>query len=119
MGMIKLYTPDNDVELAIITGLLDEAGILYHVQENHLHRFNMIPAPNPVSFRPAVYVTEQNIEQAVAIVRDFRKDIIPEEKPATKTKMSLWRRLRIIVEFILIGWIRPGRRKPEDQPTHK
>lgn len=71
--MIKLFSPANEAELALIRGLLDAEGIPYFVQNDH---FGSLWAGPWVDFNAkTVFVPEAYADQASRLVHDALGEI--------------------------------------------
>ena len=119
--MLKLFTPENDVQLAMLKGLFESEGIHFFVHNDHFG--SMRPGIRiPLFNKKTIMVHEQDIKRAQEILRTFLGNI-PEHQPEPKMEASSYSILdkcRMVIEAILFGWIMPGKRwrakKPDKHP---
>ncbi len=106
--MIKVYTPYDEMELAMIRSILDGESIPYFV---HNDRFgSMKVGPHiPLLNAKTIMVQEGYEDRARELIDDFLKTT-QRDGQQTETRYSLWDRMRLLFEFLLFGWIMPGRR---------
>ena len=91
--MKKLYSPNNDSELALIKSILDGEGIQYFVHNDHFGTLKVGPRIN------------------------FLKNI-QEPSENTKSKYSIRDKIRMVIEAILFTWFVPGNRWNKRKPKH-
>jgi hypothetical protein len=106
----KVFIPANEVDLAFVRGLLDEAGIRYFVHNDHFGSLRVGPVI-PLVNEKTVMVAAEDEERARALIDGF----LAEGTAAAETANSdySWRDfLRMALEFLVCGWIMPGKRWP-------
>lgn len=106
--MISLYSPQNEVDLALLKGLLDSEGINYAVKNDCFGSFKVGP-------RIALYntkmieVRDDQYETAKALLDDYlHKTAGKAGEP--EIPYSLFDKIRMVIEVFILGWIVPGRR---------
>ncbi|PLX78309.1 MAG: hypothetical protein C0616_14910, partial [Desulfuromonas sp.] len=121
--MIKLFTPENDVQLAMLKGLFESEGIHFFVHNDNFG--SMSPGIRIVLFnKKTIMVQEQDLDRAQEILRNFL-DNIEETEPepgSGSSNYSLLDKCRMVIEALLFGWVMPGKRwqrkkKSGDQST--
>ena len=104
--MKKLYSPENDSELAIIRSILDGEGIQHFVHNDHFGTLKVGPKIDLLNAK-TIMVSEDQYERAKEIVEDFltkTKDIsIPRA-----SNYSLIDKIRMIFETLIFPWFIPG-----------
>jgi hypothetical protein len=119
--MIKLHTPDDDVQLALLKGIFESEGIHIFVHNDNFG--SMRPGVRIALFnKKTIMVHERDIERAQEILRRFL-DNMAETEPTNQSGASgysLRDKCRMVIEALLFGWIMPGKRwqqeeKPQDQ----
>jgi transcription termination factor Rho len=113
--MIKLFSPETEIELAFLKGILEAEKIHYYVKNDHFG--NLRPGPQIYLFNAkTIYVSESDIERAENILCDFLKISRREDQ---EKSYSLLDRVRMTLEALLFGWFMPGKmgygkQKPND-----
>ncbi|MBT7914946.1 DUF2007 domain-containing protein [Candidatus Bathyarchaeota archaeon] len=104
--MMKLYSPQNEADLAIIRSLLDGEEIYYFIYNDHFGTMRTGPKIDLFNAK-AIMVSEESFERAKEIITDYRNNIRPEE---VHPEYSLWDKIRMVVEMFVFGWFMPGRK---------
>ena len=114
--MKKLYSPNNDSELALIKSILDGEGIQYFVHNDHFGTLKVGPRIELLNAK-TIMVAEKHYEVSKGIIDDFLKNI---QEPAenTKPKYSIRDKIRMVIEAILFTWFVPGNRWNKRKPKH-
>jgi hypothetical protein len=114
--MKKLYSPNNDSELALIKSILDGEGIQYFVHNDHFGTLKVGPRIELLNAK-TIMVAETHFEESKEIIDDFLKNI---QEPAenTKSKYSIRDKIRMVIEAILFTWFVPGNRWNKRKPNH-
>jgi len=108
--MIKLYSPNNESELAFIRTVLDSDGIPYFVHNDHFGSLRIGP-PIELFNKKTIMVDEVNEERARELLSHFLSD--NKEPLKVKQSYSFLDKVRMVIEFLLFGWFIPGRRCKE------
>lgn len=85
--MKKIYTPTDEVELAIIRSMLDSAEIPYKIVNQYFGSLYIGPAMGSLNQKP-VMVPEEYFEEASQVLHNFLKDYETEsvESDGTPTR---------------------------------
>lgn len=114
--MKKLYSPNNDSELALIKSILDGEGIQYFVHNDHFGTLKVGPRIELLNAK-TIMVAEKHYEVSKGIIDDFLKNI-QEASENTKPKYSIRDKIRMVIEAILFTWFVPGNRWNKRKPKH-
>lgn len=106
--MRKLYSPENDAELALIKSILDGENIHYFVHNDHFGSLKVGPKIDLFNSK-TIMVSDHQYDLAHDIIRDFASRNIHTD-PDERVSYSLIDKFRMIVEAILFTWFMPGRR---------
>lgn len=105
--MIKLHSPVNEAELALIESILMGEGIPYYVHNNYLGTLRIGP-PIELFNKKTIMVPPDFEERARELLADFLEKTA--EPQVEWTKYSILDKLRIVAEFLIFGWFIPGKR---------
>lgn len=106
--MIKLYSPRDPGELALIQSILEGEDIPYFIHNDHFGSLEIGPQID-IYNKKTIMVNEEHQERAKELISDFMKTTRDE---ATKIPAySLFDKLRIIFETLLFAWFIPGRHR--------
>jgi hypothetical protein len=114
--MKKLYSPNNDSELALIKSILDGEGIPYFVHNDHFGTLKVGPKIELFNAK-TIIVAYKDYEVSKEIVDDFLKNT-QEVLAKTKSKYSIRDKIRMVIEAILFTWFIPGNRWNKRRPKH-
>lgn len=106
--MIKLYSPDNESELALLKSLLEADGIHYYVLNDHFGTLKVGPKIDLFNAK-TIYVHEEHYEIAKDIIGDFTESI-KDNSENGKSRYSLPDKIRMVLETLLFSWFVPGNR---------
>jgi hypothetical protein len=106
--MIKIYSPTDELELAMIRGVLDSEGIDYFIHNDNFGSMRVGPQIDLLN-KKTIMVAPEDTERAKTIISDLLSREMPEEK--TDEKYTASQKLRMILETVLFGWFIPGRRR--------
>ena len=78
MSLVRVLTPDSEVELLTVCSMLEARGIPFFVRSAGLS--SLYPATRQVEWvnTPAIMVPEERADDALALIADFRGS--PESK---------------------------------------
>lgn len=107
--MIKIYHPADELELAMIRGVLETEGICYFIHNDHFGSMRVGPQIDLLN-KKAIMVSPEDAERAKGIISDLLNRELPEEK--AEEEYSAGQKLRMIFEALFFGWFIPGRRRP-------
>ena len=117
--MIKLYSPKNDAELALIRSILDGEGIQYFVHNDHFGTLKVGPKIELFNAK-TIMVSVDQFEIAKEIIDDFLENINDTSK-TSQSRYSIIDRIRMVIEAALFTWFIPGNRwkRRETKPYNK
>jgi hypothetical protein len=104
--MKKIYSPQNEVELAVIKSLLDGENIPYYVH-NELFGSMEVGPQIPLFNKRTIMVPEEFEESARGLIGGTLPVVEPEEDE----KPTWENRLRMILEALFFTWFIPGKRR--------
>ena len=103
--MIKLYSPQNEVELAFLKGIFDTEGISYFVHNDNFGSMKVGPTIQLFNAK-CILVDESDFDRAKELLNDFLKQISVETPGPS---YSVFDKIRLVFETLFFGWIMPGR----------
>jgi len=106
--MIKLYSPQNEPELALIKSLFELEHINYYVLNDHFGTMKVGPKIDLVNAK-TIYVSEEDLNFAKDILLDFLENTTNGIKPF-KSQYSIPDKIRMIIETLVFSWFIPGNR---------
>ncbi len=107
--MIKIYSPNDEVELSMIRGLLDSEGIHYFIHNDHFGSMEVGPQIELFN-KKAIMVAPEEAERAKKIISEFLgSELSVEDEVASH--YSLGQKLRMIFEAIFFWWFIPGKKR--------
>lgn len=107
--MIKLFSPENEVQLALAKSLLEAEGIPFFVHNDH---FGSLYVGIQIEYlnRKTIMVDEVYEARAKEVIVDFLGQDSAEPAPEKET-YSAWDKLRMVLEGLFFGWVVPGKRR--------
>lgn len=108
--LVELYSPDTEIEVLLVKSILDDAGIDYFVRNDTFGSLTVGPHIAHYN-RKTVFVAADQVDDARGLILDLHDRTRVADPPA----YSFGDKLRLVVEFLLFGWIMPGRR-PSREP---
>lgn len=118
--MIKLYSPETEVQLAVLKSLLEAANIPILVLNDSFG--SIYPGIQVDLFNArTIMVDEQYYAQAQAVLREFLANLdqaAPEQN--IRPTYSFFDKVRMVFEALIFGWLMPGRKwrkNPKDSET--
>jgi len=115
--MIKLYSPENEVQLSILKSLLEAENIPVFV---HNDSFGSIYPGLQVEWFNArtIMVDEPHYDKAQVVLREFLANLDQAESEQTaRPTYSFFDKVRMVFEALIFGWLMPGRKwrkRPKD-----
>jgi len=106
--MIKLYSPENESELALIKSLFEIEHINYYVLNDHFGTLKVGPKIDLYNAK-TIYVSEEDLNFAKDILLDFLESTKNGNKPF-KPQYSIPDKIRMVIETLVFGWFIPGNR---------
>jgi hypothetical protein len=110
---IKIYSPSDELELAMIRGVFDTECIHYFVHNDHFGSMRVGPQIDLLN-KKTIMVPPEDAERAKTIITDLLNRALPEE--TIEEKYTTSQKLRMILETIVFGWFIPGRRRRRVSP---
>ena len=104
--MKKLYSPQNEAELAVIKSILDGEGIHYFVHNDHFGTMRTGP-PIELFNAKTIMITEEHFERAKEIISDYLTNVTSD---VLKSEYSIKDKIRMVVETLLFSWFIPGKK---------
>ena len=119
--MIKLYSPQSEVDLALIRSVLEAEGIYFFVHNDHFGSLRIGPSIKLYNTR-TIMVNVEDFSRASELVADYLKSTNKEDMESAKgtfqSEYSLLDKIRVIFETIFFGWTVPGKSK-KHRPSEK
>ncbi len=112
----NLYSPKNEIELSLIKSILNSEGINYFVRNDNFGSLEVGPHIGLYNAK-MIEVQDDQYEQAKELLADYL-DKTQEPMRERWKKYSVFDKIRMAVEFLIFGWVMPGRikHKQRDQP---
>jgi len=111
--MVKLYSPKDEIELALIRSILDGESIPYFVHNDSFGSMEIGPRIELFNAK-TIMVDEAYRDRARDLIADFLQKTQVEHAEGGSSYSGLnW--FRTILEFALFGWIVPGRRRRKEK----
>ncbi|MGC9519101.1 MAG: DUF2007 domain-containing protein [Desulfuromonadaceae bacterium] len=110
--MQKIFTPENEIELVMVKGLLEAAQIPFYVRNDHFGGLYIGPQIQHFNQR-AIMVPPEYAARSKEIIAEFiaTQQQVEPEPPARTERTPLLEKLRLLGEALLFCWIVPRRRK--------
>ena len=106
--MIKIYSLYDELELAMIRGVLDTEGIYYFIHNDHFGSMRVGPHIDLIN-KKSIMVDPGDADRAREIIAYLIERQDPEEEK--HAKYSVGQILRMVFETVLFGWFIPGRKR--------
>jgi hypothetical protein len=106
--MIKIYSPTDELELAMLRGVLDTEEIRYFVHNDHFGSMRVGPQIDLLN-KKTIMAAPEDAERAKKIISDFLNRELPED--TIEEKYTASQKLRMILETLVFGWFIPERRR--------
>ena len=107
--MIDLYSPDNEIDLALIKSILDSEGINYFVRNDNFGSMEIGPQIELFN-KKMIVVQKEHLEKAKELLDDYLAQT-ENKTEAHSAGYSLFDKLRMAVEVLIFGWLMPGKRR--------
>ena len=105
---IALYSPNDELELAIIRGLLDAESVRYFVLNDYFGSMRVGPQIDLVNMK-TIMVSPEDHDLAKAIISEYLE--LKSETDDTEERYTLSQKLRMVIEALLFTWFIPGRKQ--------
>ena len=107
--MIKFYSPNDEVELALIKSILESNGVSFFVHNDHYGSLINGPRIGLLNAK-TVFVSEDSAEKAQNIISEYLKNSQDHKEGEYKSNYSITDKIRVIFEALIFGWFMPGKR---------
>jgi len=111
--MIDLYSPQNEVELALLKSILDSEGIKYFVRNDNFGSMEVGPRIGLFNAK-MIEVQDDHYERAKELLADYLGKTKKKTEKAEET-YSVFDKIRMVFEVLFFGWIMPGRKKTKSR----
>ncbi len=115
--MQKIFTPENEIQLVMVKGLLEAAQIPFYVQNDHFGGLYIGPQIQHFNQR-AIMVAPEYAARSKEIIAEFiaTQQQVDSDVSTQTERTSILEKLRLVGEALLFCWIVPRkrRRKPEE-----
>lgn len=115
--MIKIFSPDNEIELALLRSLLDGNQIPYFVHNDHFGTMRTGPCIELFN-QKTIMVPPVFAEPARQVLADFLDNKKSAGNPQKQT-YSCADKVRMVFEALFFGWYVPGNRWAEKRRVRK
>jgi len=106
--MTKIHVPADELELAMIRGVLDTEGVNYFIHNDYFGSMRVGPQIDLLN-KKAIMVASEDAERVKSIIDDVLGREIPEE--AAEEIYTTSQKLRMILETVIFGWFIPGKKR--------
>lgn len=109
--MQKIFTPENEIELIMVKGLLEAAQIPFYVQNDHFGGLYIGPQIEHFN-QKAIMVAPEYAARSQEIIAEFSatQQLAESEADAPNEHTSILEKLRLLGEALLFCWIVPRKR---------
>jgi Putative prokaryotic signal transducing protein len=112
VNFINLYSPRNEIELSLIKSILDSEGTSYFVRNDNFGSLEVGPHIGLYNAK-MITVQDDQYDKAKELLADFL-DKTREQMEDPSKKYSIFDKIRIVIEFLIFGWIMPGKIKHKE-----
>lgn len=106
--MIKIYSPNDELELSMIRGVLDTEGIHYFIHNDHFGSMRVGPQIDLFN-KKAIMVAPEDVARAQEIISNLLERQFPEKEE--RKQYSIAQKLRMVFEAVFFGWFIPGKKR--------
>jgi hypothetical protein len=104
--LIKLYSPRDAVELALVESILEGENIPFFIHNDHFGSLEVGPQID-IFNKKTIMVNEEYAERARELLHDFLETI--KENTTTMEPYSVSDKIRMALEALFFTWFVPGR----------
>ncbi|SHI62754.1 Putative signal transducing protein [Desulfatibacillum alkenivorans DSM 16219] len=107
--MIKVFSPNGELETAFIKSLFNGEGIPFYIHNDHFGSLEIGPSIYLYN-KKTVLVPEEMYEKARNLITDL---VIEPHQTGERGRTAYpWKeKVRVIMEFLLLSWFIPPRKK--------
>ena len=103
-----IYSPKDELQLAMIRGLLDSEGIQYFVLNDNFGSMRVGPQIDLLN-KKTIMVAPEDAERAKEIISSLvESDLQDDGEPG---HYAIGQKFRMVIEAMLFGWFVPGRKR--------
>jgi len=106
-SLVSLYSPNDELELAMLRGLLDTDGVHYFVLNDYFGSMRIGPKVDLIN-KKTIMVAPDDRNRAQEIISNFLQC---DEEDEGESKYSISQKVRMITEALLFTWFIPGRKR--------
>jgi hypothetical protein len=106
--LIALYSPNDELELSMIRGLLDADEIRYFVLNDYFGSMRVGPQIDLVN-KKTIMIAPEDHDRAKEVISNFLESGTDGER--VEMRYSASQKLRMIIEALLFTWFIPGRKR--------
>jgi len=106
--MIKIYSPEDELELSMIRGVFDTEGIHYFVHNDHFGSMRVGPQIDLFN-KKTIMVAPDDADRAREIISNLLERKVSEEEE--QAHYSIAQKMRMVIEAVLFGWFIPGKKR--------
>jgi len=107
-----LYSPNDELELSMIRGLLDTDEIRYFVLNDYFGSMRVGPPIDLVN-KKTIMVTPEDHDRAKEVISNFLESRIDDE--GDEARFTTGQKLRMIIEALLFTWFIPGQKRRKNR----
>ena len=109
--MIKIYSPRNEVELAILKSILESEEVPFFVHNDNYGSLIIGPKIGLLNAK-TIFVPENEGEKARELISEYLKNTAEEtgQEGGERSTYSIGDKIRIVIESLIFGWFMPGKR---------
>jgi len=109
--MVKIYSPNNEMDLAFLKSMFESEGISFFVHNDNYGSLKVGPRIDLLNAK-TIFVHESYAERARELISDYLKNTQTESfnSDGGKSSFSILDKIRIVVELLVFGWFIPGKR---------
>lgn len=106
--LIALYSPNDELELSMIRGLLDAYEIRYFVLNDYFGSMRVGPQIDLVN-KKTIMVAPEDHDRSKEVISNFLENSTDDEE--VEMRYTTGQKLRMIIEALLFTWFIPGRKR--------
>jgi len=110
--MINIYSPNDEVELSMIRGLLESEGVNFYVHNDHYGSMEIGPRIDLIN-KKTVLVAPEDADRARQIINYFLESSTPEETGEVP-QYTFAQKFRMVRGAVLFCWFIPGRKRRKE-----
>jgi hypothetical protein len=107
--MIELYSPRNEGELMLLKSIFQAAGIRFFVHNDAFGSLTVGPRIDRYN-QKRIFIADADYRDAQELLQEFLVKT-RDGREASPRPLPVREKIRLVVEFLVFGWIVPGRRR--------